>query len=52
MNTIRDQVVEELLEFASLWDQVTTSDLQGIASATAGRIIGLVLSQTAKEGNS
>ena len=42
MNEINNQIEEILLEFAGLYNEVTTSDLQGIATVKAQQIIELV----------
>lgn len=40
---VLSQIEGEILEVANCYNEVTTSDLQGIASATARRIIDMVL---------
>jgi hypothetical protein len=39
---LEQEIVDKLLELASLYDEVTTSDLQGIASVMACDIVSLV----------
>lgn len=39
---LKNQISDILLEFASLYNEVTTSDLQGIADVEASKIIELV----------
>ncbi len=39
---LENQIEEELLDIASFWAKVTTSDLQGIAAAKTQKIISLV----------
>ena len=42
VETINNEIEDILLEFASLYNEVTTSDLQGIATVEADKIIKLV----------
>ncbi len=42
MNPLENEVETLLLEFAALFNEVTTSDLQGIATVEARKIIALV----------
>ena len=43
---VKSVIEDILLDFAGLYDEVTTSDLQGIASVEAKKIIDLI--QTGK----
>ena len=42
MNELRSKIEDILLEFAGLYNEVTTSDLQGIATVKSHEIIELV----------
>lgn len=42
---ITQEIEEMLIDFASLWNDVTTSDLQGIAAVKAREIISLIQGQ-------
>lgn len=42
MNELRGKIENILLEFAGLYNEVTTSDLQGIATVKANEIINEV----------
>jgi len=37
-----NKISDEILEVANLYNEVTTSDLQGVAEATAQRIIKMI----------
>lgn len=39
---LENTVSDEIIEVANLYNEVTTSDLQGIATATAKRIIKMI----------
>ena len=39
---IKDMLVEMLLEFAPLYNELTTSDLQGVADVKAREFISLI----------
>jgi len=41
-NNLINEIEEILLKFASLYDEVTTSDLQGIATVETKKIIELI----------
>lgn len=42
VETVRSEIEDILLNFANLYNEVTTSDLQGIATVEAEKIIKLV----------
>lgn len=42
MNELKSEIEDILLEFAGLYNSVTTSDLQGIATVKAEEIIKLI----------
>ena len=43
--SLQDQVEKILLEFAALWPELPTSDLQGVAYVKAQEIIQLTMGQ-------
>jgi len=49
LELLTESVADEILKVADLADEVSRSDLQGIASATARRIIELVRGLTATD---
>ena len=50
-NYLNLEIEDILLEFANLYNQVTTSDLQGIAMVKAEEIIELVKAKNSKRYN-